>query len=377
MLTIDRYVLRMFVNVLVKCFASLLGLYVVVDCLGHLDEFLSVAQRHDGFLRLLWQYYGPRALTFFERTSGLIALLSATFAAVSLLRSNELAALMAAGISKIRVVRPIIWGAIGVSLLAAASREVLIPRYRDLVMRDIKDWDGAAEKTLRPRYDNRTDILISGRHTQAAEQRISEPVFRRNRGLGAFGTRLVARDAYYSRPERERPGGYLLVGVRQPEQLATVASFYLEDQPVVLSPADTPWLEADQCFVVSAVTFDQLAATSAWRQLSGTRELIAALHNPSLDLGADLRVTVHSRFVQPFLDVTLLFLGLPWVLTRESRNIFLAAGLCILVVAVFLLVVLGCQALGTSYLLSPALAVWCPLLIFAPLARVFAGALWR
>jgi lipopolysaccharide export system permease protein len=107
------------------------------------------------------------------------------------------------------------------------------------------------------------------------------------------------------------------------------------------------------------------------------RELIAALHNPSLDLGADLRVTVHSRFVQPFLDVTLLFLGLPWVLTRESRNIFLAAGLCILVVAVFLLVVLGCQALGTSYLLSPALAVWCPLLIFAPLARVFAGALWR
>ena len=37
-LTIDRYVLRMFVNVLVKCFASLLGLYVVVDCLGHLDE---------------------------------------------------------------------------------------------------------------------------------------------------------------------------------------------------------------------------------------------------------------------------------------------------------------------------------------------------
>ena len=32
----------------------------------------------------------------------------------------------------------------------------------------------------------------------------------------------------------------------------------------------------------------------------------------------DVRVTVHSRVVQPILDVTLLFLGLPLVVARGS-----------------------------------------------------------
>ena len=82
----------------------------------------------------------------------------------------------------------------------------------------------------------------------------------------------------------------------------------------MLGPRDTPWLKADQCFVVSDVSFAQLAAGNAWRQFSSTADLIAGLHNPSLDLAADVRVLVHARIVQPFLDMALLCLGLPIVL---------------------------------------------------------------
>ena len=46
------------------------------------------------------------------------------------------------------------------------------------------------------------------------------------------------------------------------------------------------------------------------------------------DLGADVRVAVHYRFVKPFLDLTLLFLGLPMVLGHRKHNIFAAAGGC-------------------------------------------------
>jgi len=38
------------------------------------------------------------------------------------------------------------------------------------------------------------------------------------------------------------------------------------------------------------------------------------------------------------------------------------------VVTVFLLVVIGLQALGTDYWINPALASWAPLMIFVPLA---------
>ena len=71
-----------------------------------------------------------------------------------------------------------------------------------------------------------------------------------------------------------------------------------------------------------------------------------------------------------------MFLGLPLVVSRESRNVFVAIGLCIGVVAVFLLLVIGCQQLGGSGLVPPALAAWAPLMIFVPAAVGSAETMW-
>jgi lipopolysaccharide export system permease protein len=374
---IDRYVLRMYLRVLLVCFLSLAGLYIVIDVFTHLDELLELAAERGTLLGLLCEYYGARVLMFFDRTSALMTLVAATVVATSLQRSNELAALMGAGIPKARVVAAIIGGTFAISLLAAVNREVFIPPFRDRLMRDLQDWDGRAEKRFDPRYDNRTDILINGHHSLAAEQCIVQPTFRRQPDMGQFGSQLAAERAYYRPAGNDRPGGYWLAGVQMPKNLREVASFSLEGKPVVLSPRDTPWLKTDECFVVSDVSFAQLAAGNAWRQFSSTPELIAGLHNPSLDLASDVRVLVHGRLVQPILDMTLLFLGLPIVLSRQNRSVFVAAGICLLVVAAFVLVILACQAAGNSYLISPAFAAWCPLIIFVPLARLTVDGLWQ
>lgn len=374
---IDRYVLQLFFRVLVICFLSLTGLYIVIDAFTHLDELLEIAEQQGSLLGLLSEYYGARVLAFFDRTSVLMTLIAATFVATNFQRSNELAALMAAGIPKVRVATPLIAAGLVVSLLAAVNREVGIPAFRDQLMRNTRDWDGRTEKRVDPRYDNRTDILISGQHTLAAEQCIVQPTFRRQPDLGEFGLHVSADKAFYRPAENGRPGGYLLVGVQSPKDLSRVASFQLEGTPVVLSPLDTPWLKADECFVASNVSFAQLAAGNTWRQFSSTIDLIAGLHNPSLDLASDVRVMVHARILQPLLDMTLLCLGLPIVLARQQRNIFVASGTCVLVVAAFVLVILACHAAGNSYLMAPALAAWCPLLIFVPLARLSFESLWQ
>lgn len=374
---IDRYVLRMYVRVLIICFLSLSGLYIVIDAFTHLDELLEVAAHRGSLPGLLCEYYGARVLTFFDRTSALMTLVAATFVATSLQRSNELAALMGAGIPKARVMAALIGATFVISLLAAVNREVFIPPFRDRLMRNLEDWDGRAERRFDPRYDNRTDILINGHHTLAAEQCIVQPTFRRQPDMGPFGVQLAADKAYYRPAGNGRPGGYWLVGVQTPKNLRELASFRLEGKPVVLSPRDTPWLKDGQCFVVSDVSFAQLVAGNAWRQFSSTPELIAGLHNPSLDLASDVRVLVHARIVQPMLDMTLLFLGLPIVLSRQNRSVFVAAGICLLVVAAFVLVILASQAAGNSYLISPALAAWCPLIIFVPIARLTVEALWQ
>jgi lipopolysaccharide export system permease protein len=94
-------------------------------------------------------------------------------------------------------------------------------------------------------------------------------------------------------------------------------------------------------------------------------------------LGADVRVAIHSRFLQPLLDTTLLFLGMPFVITRTNRNPFIAIGLCLSVVTLFMLVVLGCQSLGSGGWIAAPLAAWLPLIIFAPLAAAMYDTLHR
>jgi lipopolysaccharide export system permease protein len=264
-----------------------------------------------------------------------------------------------------------------VALLAAANRELTIPRFRDKLTRDASALLTGGKDELTPRYDRLTDIRLAGQNVLRSERRILEPSFRLPLHTSGFGVQLTGREACYCEPSEGRPGGYLLMGVSQPGHLAEIDSLVVDGQPVILSPRDTPWLENDQCFVVSDVTFEQLAASSLWQRYSSTAELISGLRNPSLDFAADVRVAVHARIVQPLLDIALLMLGLPVILARESRNLFFSAGLCVLIVAGFFLVILICHSLGNSFLISPALAAWCPLLIFAPLAGFASQAFWQ
>lgn len=316
---IDRYVLQMYVKVLLICFASLTGLFVVIDALNNLDDLLNLGKQHGNFAVVFCEYYGARSLAFFDRTSGLMALVAATFAATSMQRSNEMCALMAAGIPKIRVVTPLLAGATVVALLAAASRELVIPQFRDRLAHDASSMLAGGLEDLTPRYDRLTDIRLAGKHIERSQRRIIEPAFRLPLHVKGYGVQLTAREAYYQDAQGNRPGGYLMHGVIQPAHLNKIDSLVIDDQPVILSPRDTAWLEPDQCFVVSNVRFEDLAASSLWQTFSPTTELITRLRNPSLDFSADVRVAVHARLVQPMLDITLLMLGLPVVLSRESQ----------------------------------------------------------
>ncbi len=378
MSTFDRYLLRLFVKVLLACFVSMVGLYVVIDGFGNLDEFIGYGRVQGGLHKVVADYYSARVPWFFDLASGLLALVAGMFAITWLQRTNELTALMAAGITTKRIVRPLLAAAVVVALIAAANREFVIPTVRDKLVRNAQDWLGNTAHKVDPVTDNRTDILIGGRASIAAEQRIQDPTFTLHRQQGEFGRKLVAENAFYHSPTTDRPGGYLLEGVSQPGNHAEIASVNQDGEPVILSSSDTKWLLPNQLFVASEVTFSDLASGPQYRQYASTGELVTGLRNPSLDFGLSTRVAMHARFVQPFLDVTLFVLGLPLVLTRQNRNVFVAAGLGVGVVIAYFLVLIVCQALGSSGLLmSPALAAWAPLIILAPTAAFLSQPIWE
>jgi len=242
MFILTRYLLRQFVQIFTICFLSLTGLYIVIDAFGHLDHFSSHAKEHGSLIAIVAEYYAYRSLDFFDRTSGILAMIAAMFTVTWLQRHHEMTAMMAAGISKFRILRPLIVCVAVVSLCAAANREWVIPQVRDELTRDSKDLGGVNARPLEARFDSQPDILIGGEKVVVAEQRILRPTFILEGELAKYGRRLVAESALYAPAEGTRPSGYFLENVTTPKLIAKKPSLYLEKRPVIVTPLDASWL---------------------------------------------------------------------------------------------------------------------------------------
>ena len=294
-------------------------------------------------------------------------MLAAMFTVTWLQRHQEMTAMLAAGVSKFRIVKPLFFAAILVSMLGVANRELLIPQFRNHLNRSTQDLAGTNPRALNARYDN-NDILIEGEKIIVHEQRIIKPMLMLPNKLSKYGKQLAATNAYYLTEDLQHPSGYLLDQVSSPTKINQRETLVHHDHPIVYFPRDTAWLEPGQAFVVSNLPFSRLANGTSWHRLASTQELVTELSNPSTDLDTNVRVAVHSRLMRPISDATLLMLGLPLMFSRRQRNVFLSIGICLLVAVAFSLVSLACQSLGGLNLLRPTLAAWLPILVFLPVA---------
>lgn len=361
---IDRYLLRTFFKTFFVCLISLVGIYMVFDALTNMEEFLRCS---DGFVDMLKQmgiFYGFKSLMLFDRTLGFLMLLSGVFTISWFQYHSEMTALMAAGVSRIRIVKPLLLAGVFIVVLSVINREIVMPQFREELATSSKDLAGDQGRAMVNQFDYKTDILLQGRKTYANEKRIESPDFILP---GSNGTQLRAENAYYMKEKDGRPAGYLFVGVEHPKELASLPPIIVDDEPVILTHSDAPeWIEPNECFVKSGITFDLLTGGQAFHQFSSTLELIAGLRNPSLDFGPSTRTSIHCRIIQPLLDFILLCLGLPLIARRNDRKIFLAVGIgggLAMAVVIFAML---CKQLGSSGLIAASLAAWLPMIVFIP-----------
>lgn len=374
---IDRYITRAMLHAFVIVFVSLAGLYFVFDAFTNMEDFISQAAKSGGLARVLGTYYGCRLVWFFDATSPVISLASAMFALSWLERHNELTALLAAGVTRWRIARPVILFAAVVSLAAAASRELVIPRIRHTFARTAHDLTGEAAQSFDARYDHSTEILFRGRAARAAGQTIESPSLLMPPHLGDYGPQIDATQARWLPAAADHPAGYLLSGVREPADIDSLQPLVAGGQPVVTTRAAAAWLEPKQCFVASAVTFEQMIGSTNWSHYSGTPELLAAIRNPSLGVGLDIPLRVHARVLQPLLDMALVMLGIPLVAGPARRGIFVAVGMCVAMTVLFFIAVMGSHALALGEAWSASLGAWIPLLALAPLAAWRSQPMWQ
>jgi lipopolysaccharide export system permease protein len=123
MYVLDRYVAGRFLRALFFSLLVFLTIYVIVDLVEHLDEFIDAHARTSQVLRYYIHY-----VPFIVATTLPVSMLLATlFSVGTLSKSNELMAMKASGISLYRFALPLLSIGFAVSLLSMVFAETVVP----------------------------------------------------------------------------------------------------------------------------------------------------------------------------------------------------------------------------------------------------------
>ncbi|MEM7453155.1 MAG: LptF/LptG family permease [Planctomycetota bacterium] len=371
MTIIDRYLLFTFLKNFVICLTSFTALYVVIHLFTNLDEVTAAAELSGGMPQFIWEFYGPRALDIFDRTAGILLLFSAVFSFSMMQRRRELTAIQAAGIPRMRLARPIIVASLVLIGLSIVNREYWIPQVREQLVKTPRNWHDTGKIDMHFFKDQKTGMLIRGKELEIDQRRINEADIQLPGYLSSSLPQLQAHYGIISEADHRHPAGIYLHSVKWPEDISQMTSIQDDDETVVYLPGDNGWLAPRQAFIAVDMNLNDVAYGKQLSQYWTLNEMMASLRKPKMWFSHGERVNIHSRILKPMIDLTLLLLGLPLVVSKVDRNIFMAAGMCILIVIVVQGATVGFVSLGAYSLIKPAaLAAWLPLIVFGPMAIV-------
>lgn len=370
MTIIDRYLLFQFFKIFVVCLISFSGLYIVIHVFTNLDEIVEISGKPDGIKTLVVDFYGPRILDFFNRTAGILILVSSVFAIAMMQRRRESTATEAAGITKWRIARPIIFAAIAIIALAAASRELYIPKYKAMLVRSLTNWTENGSVPMHQVKDVASGILIKGDQLMLNESRITDIQMTLPRSLSNEYLDLQAESALIlaADPNLNRPPGVLLDVNFEPQRLLDAPSIQTTyGRTIVFTPTEYGWLNESEIFVACDLDMEEIAYGENLSKYSSLTEMIDSLKRPSNRFGIGDRVSIHARIMKPVLELTLLLIGLPLVISNPNRNIFLGAAICLLIIFSIETLTAASHSLGAYRMIQPAaMAAWLPVLVFLP-----------
>jgi LPS export ABC transporter permease LptF/LPS export ABC transporter permease LptG len=344
---LDRYVIRKYLAIFAIIFAGLVSVSIIVTFFERIDNVYA----HDKPLSLFLQYIWFRVPEFVSYILPVTALTTALLALGILTKFNEVTAMKACGISVYRLIFPILFMALVVSLFSFYLQERILPRANNKaeeVWNRINDrpprsysyvnrhWVLGREKNRIYHYDffdpgpsvfSRLSIFdidlaswaLSGR-TYAEKAYLKEDRLRLVEGWKrTFSGTLPA--SFEVQPERE------LAGVE-------TKSYFLKE-----------WKEPVQ------MTYSEL------------RKYTAEVEEMGFE-ASRFKVDLNTKISFPFVCLIMTLLGVPFAFSMGTRGTLVGIGLSIVIAMVFWGAIGVFRSLGYVNFLGPFLAAWTPNLIF-------------
>ncbi len=395
--TLDFYIGGRSAALYASCLASFALIYVLVDSVAQFAALSGATESFGELLATWFRFYAAQLPILFCRVLGAVtAVAGAAFTVTLLQRANEIAPILAAGISLRRLLTPVLAITTLSSAASMAVQELWIPANREEIREAKAPGKGRAVALHAKFFDAKNRVLV---------------VFRRYNLRLLRGEGLLA----HSFPPREGPSPpeakHFTVEARTAQWIEETKSWVLEDGfiqeydasgtliPVAPQPGAAPSSasgppaslpgapERDPAAGKLMRSFDRMALTDlvavdmvpsdiedretqesflwlseVWERLQRSPESFR------------WRIKLYGRLADPLHGLILVLLALPILLGQGTRNVFLSAIATVVLCALYFMAYTMFIHLGNREALSPSLACGLAPLIFGSLgATMFAG----
>lgn len=342
---LDRYILKSVVTIFLGALLVFLSLYLIIDILGHLDEFL----REKVTPLVIWEYYASFLPIIFVQTAPIAILLAilATFSKLNV--NNEIVAMRSAGINIWQLTKQTILFAFIISIFIFWVNENIIPEAMQASDKiKIEKIEGKTSMVKKERINN---VAYFGRKNRLYFINSFEP-----KDLSMEGITILEQDKNQELKEKSyalkgiwQNGKWVFYGIQvfSYDKNGTETSEFINEK--IMDIPETPNDFMTQRIQVGYMNIRQLKDYIAKLSDSGAKSVIR-----------NLNVDIQQRFAYPFGSLVIVFVGLPFSLMIKRRKgmTFASFGVCILVGFLYYLTNAVSIALGKSDLFPPIISGW-------------------
>jgi lipopolysaccharide export system permease protein len=347
---LDRYILRAFVPTFFLCLLIISGIYIIVDLLQKLGEFVEMG---GDALSTGLRYYAYLFPVVIFQFFPAITLIAVSIVLVKMAKNREILAMQVAGISLYRILLPIFITTVFMSFASFGDQEWVIPRLAEKleILRRASFGDANQKNILFEDKENNTLMRI-WKYKTKTQQMDSVFILARYENRKKKFT-ITAKEGKWIGNNK-----WLLSGVvkqnynEQGKWVAPVEQSDSLEFETTITPRELGEIRMDP----SLLNFEKL------------RELCR--NEPDNPRNS---VLFHGRIAYTITHFVLMLLGIPLVVgfERLSRNLFLRVGLCVLVCGGFYALTFVCSNLGNTGMIHPLLAAWLPVIIFGSVGLLF------
>jgi lipopolysaccharide export system permease protein len=371
---LDRYIAKNFLIGYGIAFLVLMGMRIIIDLFVHLDEFTEHSELSSlEVIQNVFRYYLLNSTLYFRDFAGMITVVAAAFSFGKMVRSNELVAVMASGISLKRAIGPVIFLALLLAGVLVIDQEFIIPPLADKLVRSHDALPGQESYDVRFISDENGSLILSQKFevetatlyqpTIILRQPISPGIWQVigwiDAGKTTYNTNTGRWDLYSRDPNTGQWTDHGLLKYQDPQKRPQPVTSYESD----LTPKEIPIMcKSEQEALLS---LQQLIALTA--QSSKIRDL------------AQLYSQKHFRITEPIINFVMLIISLPVLVCRDPKSMKSAIMISFGLTSACFVIVFICKMLATEQIIFdrviPEFWAWLPVFIFVPASLIVLDAM--